>query len=143
MTVGSRGPFPKPEGQRRRRNVPAASVVVLPPAGRKGRAPQSPLPLPEHAQKLYRRLWHSPEATQWTGADWLPVARLALLAVNAAEASKGVLEEIRHLEDRLGLNPQARARLRWTVGGSDPEQPGSRASGSVTRLRAVDPEGET
>jgi hypothetical protein len=56
-------------------------------------------------------------------AAWLDVDRLTLerLAGLVDEAHRGVataalLGEIRMLEDRFGLSPLARQRLRWQVG---------------------------
>lgn len=143
MTKGQGGGRPaKPAGQARNRNKPTHDVVVLPKADRKGRAPKSPLSLSEEADAIYRGLWKSQQATQWTHADALPVARLALLSAGVDEdASKGVLEEVRHLEDRLGLNPHARRQLRWALpdedpAGARPQQQTEQAS--VHRLRPVD-----
>lgn len=143
MTRGAGGGRPaKPAGQARNRQKPTHDAVTLPVEPRKGRAPQSPLPLPERAEKLYRRLWRSQQATQWTHADVLPVARLALLASGMVEdSSKGQLEEMRHLEDRLGLHPHSRRQLRWALPGEDEADARPQQQGSVTRLRAVDPGG--
>jgi hypothetical protein len=58
------------------------------------------------------------------------------------EANATLRGEIRHLEDRFGLNPMARRRLGWEIAppeGSAKVQPHP----DVYRLRAVDPSGGT
>jgi hypothetical protein len=80
-------------------------------------------------------------ATQWLEADYDTLRRLAYMVDAEARGEGGTVlrREIRLLEDAFGLNPAARARLRWQIG--DDAKPEARASRpNVRRLRAVDPE---
>jgi hypothetical protein len=53
----------------------------------------------------------------WLPVDVEPLRMLAVLQdrVHRGELSGALLAEIRHREDRFGLNPLARARLGWKV----------------------------
>jgi hypothetical protein len=71
------------------------------------------------------------------------VARYARLLVRVEDddASTRLMNEVRQLEDRLGLNPVALVRLRWRIGDGEPtEQPGptSNILNIRDRLRAVE-----
>lgn len=139
MTRGAGGGRPaKPVAQRRNRSKPTHDVVTLPKAARKGAPPKSPVPLDDKSEPVYRALWATQEASQWTKGTALAVAELAELA-SSDDLSKGDREEMRHLMDRLGLHPHARRQLRWALPDEDAESARPQSSGSVTRLRAVDP----
>lgn len=139
MTRGAGGGRPaKPAAQRRNRAQPTHETVTLPKDARKGKAPKPPVSLTDEAQEVYDALWRTQEASQWTKGTALAVAELAILAVDG-NPSKGDREEMRHLMDRLGLHPHGRRQLRWALPGEDSEDARPQSSGSVTRLRAVDP----
>ena len=57
-------------------------------------------------------------ATEWIDADFATVHRLAMMldAEARGEGTVTLRREIRYLEDRFGLNPASRARLRWQIG---------------------------
>ncbi|MGH9281589.1 MAG: hypothetical protein ACRD0S_01495 [Acidimicrobiales bacterium] len=135
-------PYPKPADQRRRRNA-APAHVTLPAAGRPGPPPTWPLPKQTPREKtLWRRLWATPQATQWERQRCEEVvaryARLLTLA-ETPSAARGVgvlLAEARQLEDRLGLNPLSMLRLRWDIADEpEVEVPEARPA---RQLRAVD-----
>lgn len=134
------GPVPKPAAQRRRRN-PTPGARMLPAAGRPGPPPPWPLggwtgdePAP-HLAELWAALWASPQAAAWEplGLERV-VARYAALVVRAEdpEAPASLLAEVRQLEDRLGLNPLAAARLRWEV--DEPEAPAPGSTGAAVSV---------
>jgi hypothetical protein len=135
------GPPPKPDAERRRRN-PVPGMVLLPARGRRGRSPAWPLevvPKPVELE-LWSRLWHTPQAVAWERFEWSRVvARYVRVVVEAEdELDVKLLAEARQLEDRLGLNPLAMLRLRWSVTDDEvAEQRAPKASGR-RRLRAVE-----
>ena len=107
--------MPKPDAVRRRRNAPTTPRKAVPSSGRRGRQPQPAKKLPQGAARFWRRYWKLPVAELWTDADVPAVTRLcwlqdAVYALGPIDGGK-LLNEIRQLEDRLGLNLQARERL--------------------------------
>lgn len=150
------GPPPKPVGERRRRNATVA-MTQLPAEGRKGPAPDWPLPgLPTDDEGLFAilegreadlwdELWATPQAVAWERMRWLrTVARYVRFEVRAETGDLKAGAEARLLEDRLGLSPQAMLRLRWEVSADEvAEQRDERTAqaGKKTarqRLRVVD-----
>lgn len=114
------GPAPKPDSERRRRNAPMANTVRLPREGRKGRAPK--WPLGGRAARGWADLWKKPQAVMWErSGDEIVVARYLIIRnliqqpENADQINATALSELRQLEDRLGLSPMARHRLRWEI----------------------------
>ncbi len=106
------GPTPKGSDQRRRRNAPLANTTVLPAEGRPGTAPDWPLDGP--VPSFWVKLWRRPQAVQWDRLGWVrPVARYARLTelTEVGRPSALVLQEVRQLEDRLGLSPLAMLRF--------------------------------
>src|SRR5438105_9161569 len=96
------GPPPKPDSQRRRRNLPmGGSFTYLPASGRKGKPPPWPLPAPTTRElEVWRRLWRLPQAVAWERLAFVDgVAHYARLSVRAEERPIGVLlAEVRQLE---------------------------------------------
>ena len=141
-------PLPKPADQRRRRNAPLANTLKLPRAGRKGKPPAFPGELNDYDAQVWADLWHTPMAVAWeldnnirTVARYLLLMRAAEQALAAGEVAASALGEVRQLEDRLGLTPMARLRLRWEIDDSD-DVAAKRAtprSSARSRLKAVDP----
>jgi hypothetical protein len=108
----------KPEVERVRRNVPDPSTFI--PTKPRGEVPAAPglLVHEPHALEWWDRLWREPIAVLWRSFDEPAVARLCLLYAQVFAGlldDKGVLMEVRSLEDRFGLNPRARQQLRWLV----------------------------
>lgn len=136
--MGQRGPMPKDAAARRRRNTASPGQTVLPAEGRSGSVPALPGASGYSAtvRRWWRDAWRSPMATQWDPATDVPaLARLAALRDRALAGTSNATElaEARQLEDRYGLNPQARARLGWTV----EEQPvagGDELGGRIVEL---------
>lgn len=65
--MAGRGPLPKPDAERRRRNTPTFEWVPLPAGGRHGPAPELPL-VREWSRLLqdwWELAWASPMASQW------------------------------------------------------------------------------
>lgn len=141
-------PLPKPAGERRRRNAPMANTLKLPRAGRKGKPPAFPGELNDYDAVVWADLWRTPMAVAWeldnnirTVARYLRVMRAAEVALESGDIPAAALAEVRQLEDRLGLTPMARLRLRWEIDGTD-DVAAARAAKKPParrRLKAVDP----
>lgn len=152
------GPPPKPAGERRRRNATVA-MTQLPAEGRRGPAPEWPLPrllldepelvdlLEAREADLWAELWSTPQAVAWERLKWTrTVARYVRFEVRAETGDLKAGAEARLLEDRLGLSPHAMLRLRWEVAPDEvAEQRQERTSRAKARtprqrLRVVDSE---
>lgn len=145
--------MPKPAGQRRRRNKDVPVPVVLDP-GAKRKAPAMPgRPDGRAWLKLSRewwaRVWGSPIAPLYVdAADVDGLARLAELREDAVRegveltlANKlRLAAEVRLLEDRYGLSPSARLRMRaeLRLDGTGDEAPVVAAVDEERFLRAID-----
>lgn len=94
-------------------------MLKLPVEGRQGDAPKFPLPKPTaRERKLWSILWSTPQAAVWERLGWtLVVARYArqLAIAELPDAPAPSLNEVRQLEDRLGLTPLALMRLQWEI----------------------------
>lgn len=127
--MGHRGPAPKPEGERRRRNKPAVDSTTIIEGDAEREIPSWPKEYgPQFANnpdsvEVWHRLWAEPISAHWRSFDRDGLARLCLLYANV---TAGLLEDdkslgrMRELEDRYGLSPKARQQLRWLVAEEDP-----------------------
>lgn len=77
----ARGPLPKPDGQRRRRNAPTIPTTALPLGGATSSPPKVPsfVPLGDAGKAFYRWAWRTPQAAAWHAGMALVVARRAQL----------------------------------------------------------------
>ena len=111
------GPLQDPNARRRRLN--ATQAMHLPAEGRPGPAPEWPLETASVAEnEAWQQIWELPQAVVWGRQSWLRVvARYVRLAVACEQpgVKAALLSECRQLEDRLGLNPVAAARLHWEI----------------------------
>lgn len=81
--------------------------------------------------KLWRKLWHTPQAAAWEHLGWIrDVATYARLSVLGELGDLKSLQEARMWSDRLGLTPMSMLRLRWKV--SDDEVGQQRAEREKT-----------
>jgi hypothetical protein len=116
------GPLQDPNARRRSRNDPR--MVRLPADGRQGEPPAWPLNrLSEAESEVWRQLWATPMAVVWDRQVWLRmVARYTRILVACEEPGvrPALLAECRALEDRLGLNAPALARLHWQIEPMEP-----------------------
>lgn len=83
------------------------------------RAPRWPLRdrMPTTAEAaLWAEVWRSPQASVWAKQQMVwPVCRWVKLNLAAVDGDLACERACQSLEDRLGLNPMAMARLRWRV----------------------------
>ena len=111
------GPPPKPASQRRRTN-PTIAMTRLPAEGRQGDPPRWPLSGAGYDSEVWAELWSTPQAAAWERLGVGCVRIVARYVVLLAEADVGepkAAAEVRQIEDRLGLSPQAMLRLRWEI----------------------------
>lgn len=67
-------------------------------------------------QELWRDLWKLPQATMWERLRWTrDVAQYVRYKVLAELGDLNSGKEARQYSDRLGLNPLAMLRLRWSI----------------------------
>lgn len=138
--MGARGPLPKPEHLRQRRNRPAAPVSLV--AVRSSRPPAAPVGMLQAQRSSWQAFWRSPLALAVDEAADLPALRRlwqirdrrdryerALRKQPIVAGSQGqpranplhqeiarLDAEIRQLEEKFGLTPAARARLGIQLG---------------------------
>lgn len=76
-----RGPLPKDDESRRRRNAPTISPTELPASGRKGPVPKVPkgYALRECGQAWWEWAWRTPQSAAWNDGYLYAVLRRAVL----------------------------------------------------------------
>lgn len=135
--MAGRGPTPKPDDQRQRRNatVPMTELVL-------GSTPVDAPALPGKAKFLKAtRDWYdtwcrSPQASQLTVTDWQRLHMLAPLVDQYwRNPDKAILAEIRLNERELGATVESRQRLRWTVKQPSPEEAAASSKTAKPRKR--------
>lgn len=129
----------KPPGQARHRNKPTRETIVVPADARVAEIPEPMVELTGVRRRVWEAMWSQPIASLWEPVvDVVPLTRLVLLQTSPeALLDKGLLAEMRHLEDRFLLNPYARAQQRVTITGVDdkPEEPTpAKKPANVTRI---------
>ena len=79
--MGQRGPLPKPDDQRARRNAPTIPTTNLPVSGRSGPVPEPPswVALGEAGLAWWQWAWRTPQAAAWSVGDEVVVSRRASL----------------------------------------------------------------
>ena len=134
-------PGPPPNPNARRANKRDEGFTEL--AGRR-EGPIPPLPgdeWSEHTRDAWQRWWTSPQATQWSEADYDSVLLMAVAFDQAITGGGKAMTEFRQMADRFGLSPMARLRNRWIVKpDSDAEAAAEDAEstvGKVVSLRTV------
>jgi hypothetical protein len=123
-----------PDPNRRRRNPDRVSPVFIPSDARNEDVPEPLGFLAGPGMAWWNWAWRLNIATQWTDADLSIVTRRAQLQDQwEATKDKALAAEMRQIDDRLGLNPRARAQLRWS------EPPAN--SASTARATQTEPAG--
>lgn len=138
-----RGPAPKPDDQRARRNKPELEWTDL---GSSPVAKAPPLPgsskFSVETRRWYRAWTRAPQASQFTLTDWLTLHMLAPLVDSYyADPTPAKLGEIRQGHAKLGATIDDRMKLRLRVqlrGQVEAESPASEPS-PRRRPRSADP----
>lgn len=126
----------KPEGTARNVNVPTKGTVFVDEFARVAKIPEPSLPLTGVRADIWNQIWSSPVATLWCDADLASLTRLVILQTTLeAIMNKGLLQEMRQLEDRFLLNPYSRAQQRVVIGASSTTSGGSRDVAWITDAR--------
>ena len=111
--------YPNPDGERRNKNPHAFGWTDLPAAGRPGKAPDLPTyrKWPPTLRAYWRRLWRTPQATQWREDDPSLVRMVELFEATTVlrDAPASFFAELRQLEADHGLTPKALLQLRWRI----------------------------
>jgi hypothetical protein len=141
-----RGPAPKPDDKRQRRNEPTFASTEL-DRDAKVDAPALPNRSKFGARtKEWYDVWaRSPQAAQFLGTDWQRLQMLAFVvddffkAADAAARQK-LLAEIRSQEAKLGGTPEDRLRLRWRMAeGKDADERARKKAEKAKPARRTDP----
>jgi hypothetical protein len=128
----------KPEGTARNRNKPTRTTLTLRADARVDEIPEPALPMSGLRRQVWDAMWASPIATLWSPIDVLPLTRLVFLQTSPdALLDKGLLAEMRQLEDRFLLNPYARAQQRVQIGSEAIETPAESRANERERAATV------
>lgn len=124
--MGQRGPLPKPDALRQRRN-PRPAAQTLPTEEQSASQEVPPLPPRTEgdwhpmAAEWWATVWRSPMASQWLAADMKGgLYRLAELwhafwTASTSAARMEIAKELRLQETGFGLTPMDRKRLEWEI----------------------------
>lgn len=113
-------PVPKPDGQKRRRNLAAHEWRYL----QDGPSGIDPPPMPNRnrrglwtndAKLAWAEWWASPMARVWLESDKIALRRALRLTDDIAAGRCAEHAALTALEDRLGLTPKARRLLQWEI----------------------------
>jgi len=140
--MAGRGPAPKPEEQRRRRNAPGRGEWVELPPTNTARAPKMPTaPRGGWAvgTKEAWKLWHAdPASLVWSPADRAAVAQLAGLHHELERGKLSLAGEVRLRMESLGLTQKGKRDLRLRIVDDEVEaKPAARKSSRREHLRVV------
>jgi hypothetical protein len=112
----------------RHRNAPTRGTITISATAKVDKIPEPSLPLTGVRLQIWEEMWAQPIATLWSRADLAPLTRLVILQTTLeAMTDKGLLAEMRQLEDRFLLNPYARAQQRVVIA----DEPGAEGGGNV------------
>jgi hypothetical protein len=140
------GRTPDPNALRRERD--GADWILLPDAGRVGRAPAWPLTKQTAREKtLWTRLWKLPQAIQWERAHQELEVGLyvrTLMEAEAIGAPAALRTLVRQQAEGLGLSIPGLARNRWRIEHVErtaDEAPADASTSSKRRLKVVRSDG--
>jgi len=129
------GPPPKDPTQRRRRNA-TPGFEQLDPDGRTAPAPGWPFPPASEAEiAKWGELWSLPQAVKWEeqhAEDIVALYVRALIAVTQDLDAK-LMNEVRQLDNKLGISPLAMRNMRWEVAAKKIEEPSPASNGKAAR----------
>lgn len=124
--MAGRGPAPKPDGERRRRNKPAVPTTVVAGDGQV-RGPDLPdlIDWPAPTRTWWETWRQSPQSVSFTDTDWSFLLDTALLHARLWAGDSGAAAELRLRVAKFGATPEDRARLRMSI-----EEPPAAAAAS-------------
>ena len=132
------GPAPDPNALRRDRKDDAG-WTTLPASGRKGPAPEFPLPgATERELEIWEREWKRPQAIMWErNGQEHEVALYVRTLVRAEdpEVSAALLTLVRQMQEALGLSIPGLHRNRWIIAEATGAQISAPVAGNVVPAR--------
>lgn len=138
--------YPKPTNEKIGRDKAVFGWTDLPAIN-----PNPVPPLPEEVRwtdtgiEFWRRLWESPQSTQWATELHPTVIRYVALyerMIGQKDLSGPTMNSMTQVEDRLGLNPKAMLQLRWRLRPGEPEPQGlAVVTPIVAKSKRPDPRG--
>lgn len=148
MTMAGRGPAPKPDGRRARRNsdpIPLRIVQVeptqqpdLPPLVIRDQGEVQFIDWPDVTREWWKMWRDSPLSHDFTETDWSELRDTARLHAMFWLGDKSVAGELRLRSAKFGATPEDRARLRIQFAQADDAEEHSskvKSSGSRARLK--------
>jgi len=149
--MGNAISYPKPDGQKVTRHAPKFDWTTLPARGRQGPAPKLPATRKwtKPTRDAWALLWSKPQAVAWdqdgsTMFAWAECHHDSLVASRNERSVSAIHGEMRQIEDRHGLNPNAMLQLRWRIVDdegvvvSQPSEPSQGRTPARRRLTIVD-----
>lgn len=145
--MAGRGPAPKPNGKRARRNVAPTPATIL--RFEEAEQPDLPdgFPWPDATLKWWQMWRDSPQAEHFGSTDWSFLLDTAVLHAQLwGNGDTSVMAELRLRVAKFGATPEDRARLRMQFAEADeadskrPEgarRPSARERAKVVQLKAV------
>lgn len=112
------GPPPKNPSERRRRNA-TPGFEQLDPNGRVARIPDWPFP-PATREELnkWAQLWRLPQSVKWdemNSHDMVALYVRSLMAALKDVTDTKLMNEVRQLDNKLGISPLAMRNMRWEI----------------------------
>lgn len=141
------GPLRDPNALRRDRPGDAASVVILPSAGRKGRPPAWPLTeSTKREDVLWAAAWRKPQAVEWQRLQLFEEVAIYVRAMTRFEGPDGRATDgqlVKQLQENLGLSAAGLSRRGWVIDSDSPTPKVTKADDPVrtsarARLQAID-----
>lgn len=121
----------KPEGTTRHRNQPTRNTIVVAADARVQRVPEPAFPLSGVRRSVWDAMWAQPIAILWNDVDIAALTRLVVMQTTPKYfEDRGLLAEMRQLEDRFLLNPYARAQQRVEI--REDDDSGEEVTGDVS-----------
>lgn len=121
--MAGRGPAPKPDDQRRRRNA-QPDKTILSPEPFQGPSPDLPRGRWLKRTRDWYEVWrHAPQAAMFGPTEWEFLATTAYVADKLFRGEVSAAAELRLREAKLGATPEDRLRLR--IGFDKPEVGGA------------------
>ncbi|AWN05287.1 terminase small subunit [Streptomyces phage Ibantik] len=108
--MGSRGPAPKPNAQRRNKHE---YETEIPKASQKGRPLPRTLPVTTAKAKEFWKTWaSSPQSATFLETDWFELEMVTILVDDFIKGDRKLAGEIRQRVAKFGATNEDRARLR-------------------------------
>ena len=134
--MAGRGPAPKPDGERRRRNKPPVPAVVVSGDG-EVRGPDLPgsYDWPAPTREWWETWRSSPQAQTFSDTDWGFLLDTALLHAELWAGNAAVASELRLRVAKFGATPEDRMRLRLSI--EQPEADAKPRSQRYSHLKVI------